>query len=72
MEAWTLDEFPNGFFEEFLVIMSDKYGLIVKLLCWGEKILGIYAIELFEVTADALVVFTFFKMKVNDALNLHL
>ena len=72
MQARTANKFPNGFFEELFVIVSNENGLVVQFLRGCEKLLLLTIIELFKVPTDALIVLALLKVQVNDALNFHL
>ena len=63
-QVWALIELRDGLLEEFLVIMIDKYGLIVQLVSGRQKLMLLAVIELFEVFANALLLFAFFEVKI--------
>ncbi len=72
MKTRASDELIYRFFKELLIVVSDKYGLIVKFLGRCKVLLLGAIVQLFKVATNTLVILALFKMKIDNTLNLHL
>lgn len=60
VQARRTNELGDGFFKQLFVVVRNEDGLVMQFLCWGQIGLLGAVIELFEVTANALLLLALF------------